>query len=101
VLKVHGNYSTASGDLYALCQGVFGLSVTGLLKAGEIYNHFCAETDAAELLAFRAPMSCAENVRRVVPSRDEEVLRWFRYMTACTVVSAHDNIMGALNGMDL
>lgn len=100
VLKVHGNYSTASGDLYALCQGMFGMEITGLLKAGEIYNHFWADTDAEELLAFRAPMSCAENARRVIPSRDEDVLRWFRYMTACTVVSAHDNMMGALNGMD-
>lgn len=100
VIKVHGNYSTACGDLYALCQNIFGLPVTGLLSAGEIYNHYWAESDAAELLAFRAPMSCAENVRRVVPSRDGEVLRWFRYMTACTVVSAHDNMMGALNGIN-
>lgn len=100
VLKVHGNYSTASGDLYALCQGIFGMQITGLLNAGEIYNHFWAESDATELLAFRAPMSCAENVRRVVPSRRDNVLHWFRYMAACTVVSAHDNMMGALNGMD-
>lgn len=100
VVKVHGNYSTASGDLYALCQGIFGMEITGLLNAGEIYNHFWAKTDAEELLAFRAPMSCAENVRRVIPSRRDDVKWWFRHMTACTVVSAHDNMMGALNGMD-
>ena len=100
VLKVHGNYSTASGDLYALCQNIFGLPVTGLLQAGEVYNHYWADTEAGELLAFRAPMSCAENVRRVVPARREDVLHWFRYMTACTVVNAHDTIMCALNGMD-
>lgn len=34
VLKVHGNYSIISGDLYGLCQNMFGLPVTGILKAG-------------------------------------------------------------------
>lgn len=38
VLKVHGNYSIVSGDPYALCQSMFGLDVTGLLRPGEIYN---------------------------------------------------------------
>lgn len=100
VLTVHGNYSTASGDLYALCQSIFELPVTGLLKAGEVYNYFWAETDAEELLAYRAPMSCAENVRRVRPARREDCRHWFRYMTACTVVSGFSNEMSAENGMD-
>lgn len=100
VLKVHGNYSTASGDLYALCQSMFGLPVTGLLSAGEIYNYYWAESSADELLAFRAPMSCAENVRRVSPSRNDEVRKWFRYMRACTVISCWSNEMSAMNGMD-
>lgn len=100
VLKVHGNYSTVSGDLYALCQGVFGLPVTGLLKSREVYNAFWAESDADEVLAFRAPMSCAENVRRVRVARGEDVLRWFRYMKSCTVMSCWSNEMAAMNGMD-
>ena len=33
VLKVHGNYSIVSGDPYALCQHIFELPVTGLLKS--------------------------------------------------------------------
>ena len=100
VLKVHGNYSTASGDLYALCQGVFGLPVTGLLKSREIYNAFWADSDADEVLAFRAPMSCAENVRRVRVARGDDVLHWFRYMKSCTVMSCWSNEMAAMNGMD-
>ena len=33
VLKVPANYSLVSGDPYSLCQSMFGLEVTGLLKA--------------------------------------------------------------------
>lgn len=100
VLKVHGNYSTASGDLYALCQGVFNLPITGLLKSREIYNAYWADSDATEVLAFRAPMSCAENVRRVSVAKSDEVRHWFRYMKSCTVISAWSNEMSAMNGMD-
>lgn len=100
VLSVHGNYSIACGDLYGLCQSIFGLPVTGLLKAGEIWNGYWAETGAEQLVCFRAPMSCHENIRRVVPARNDEVRRWFRYMQTCTVVSAWSNEMAACNGMD-
>lgn len=57
VLKVHGNYSIVSGDPYALCQSIFGLEVTGLLKAGEIYNKYWADYGSDRLACFRAPMT--------------------------------------------
>lgn len=101
VLDVHGNYSMACGDLYALCQHIFGMDVTGLLRAGQIYNGYWAASDSEEVLAFRAPMSCAENVCKVCVSKDELVKHWFRYMNACTVFNAWDSCMCALNGMDL
>lgn len=100
VITVHGNYSMACGDLYAMCQHIFGLEVTGLLKANEVWNGFWAETDAEQLLCFRAPMSCHENIRRVIPARRDDVRRWFRYMQTCTVFSCWSNEMAALNGMD-
>ena len=100
VIKVHGNYSIVTGDPYALCQSMFGLPVTGLLRAGEIYNRYWCCTDAESLACFRAPMSCSNNVRRVLPCRREEVLYWFRYLTASTVFNAWDTAMIALNGCD-
>jgi len=100
VLNVHGNYSIASGDPYALCQSMFGMDVTGLLRRGEIFNRYWAESDAEKLVCFRAPMSCHNNVRKVKVRRGEEVDTWFRYMNACTVMNAWDNSMAALNGMD-
>lgn len=103
VVKVHGNYSTVSGDLYALCQHMFGLEVTGCLQAGEIYNEFWYKNSVNEVLMFRAPMSCAENVKkvRIVGERDtRSPAYWYRYMHSVTVLNAWDSTMCALNGMD-
>ncbi|MCD8376838.1 MAG: hypothetical protein LUD69_07830 [Oscillospiraceae bacterium] len=100
VLKVHGNYSIVSGDLYALCQSMFGLEVTGLLGAGEVYNRYWLDCKAENLVCFRAPMSCPNNIRLVHPSASDEAAYWFRYMRTCTVFNGWDTAMVALNGLD-
>lgn len=100
VLKVHGNFSIVSGDPYLLCQSMFGLEKTGLLKASEIYNEYWANGDADKLACFRAPMTCHNNIRIVRPSRTDDVKYWFRYMNACTVINGWDTMTMALNGMD-
>ena len=100
VIKVHGNYSIVSGDPYLLCQSIFGLPKTGLLKAGEIYNEYWAESGAKELACFRAPMSTAENIRKVHPARNDEVRYWYRFLNASTVFNSWDTATMALNGMD-
>ena len=100
VIQVHGNYSIISGDPYLLCQSIFGLEKTGLLKAGEIYNEYWAD-DGAELLAcFRAPMTCHNNIRLVRPVRNEQVRYWFRYIRTATILNGWDTITAALNGAD-
>lgn len=100
VLKVHGNYSVISGDLYLLCQSMFGLEKTGLLKEGEIYNRYWADNDTERLVCFRAPMTCHNNIRAVTPCRRADAAYWFRYMCSCTVLNAWDTITMALNGAD-
>ena len=100
VIKVHGNYSIVSGDPYALCQNIFGLEVTGLLKAGEIYNKYWIDCDAEKLVCFRAPMSTHENIRTVYPSYNAAAEYWYKYMNACTIFNAWDTSTAALNGMD-
>ena len=100
VLKVHGNYSIVSGDPYALCQSIFGLEVTGLLKAGEIYNHYWAECGAKNLACFRAPMTCHNNIRLVKPVSTEDAYHWYQYMNTCTVFNSWDTATSALNGCD-
>lgn len=100
VLKVHGNYSIVSGDPYSLCQSVFGLEVTGLLKAGEIYNQYWADCNASQLACYRAPMTCHNNIRLVHPVNNAEARHWYQYMTTCTIFNSWDTAAGALNGCD-
>lgn len=100
VLNVHGNYSIASGDPYALCQNMFGLEVTGLLSSGQIYNKYWRDCGSNELVCFRAPMSTHSNIRKVVVNMDAETAYWFKHMSTCTIFNAWDDAMSALNGMD-
>ena len=100
VISVHGNYSIVGGDPYGLCQHVFGLPVTGLLKAGEIYNRYWEDCGAESVVCFRAPMSCHNNIRRMRIARSEEADYWFRYIRTATLINSWDTMMSALNGMD-
>jgi hypothetical protein len=90
VLKVHGNYSIVSGDPYALCQSMFGLEVTGLLKSGEIYNKYWRDYGSEKLACFRAPMTCHNNIRLVHPVHSHEADYWYQYMKTCTIFNAWD-----------
>lgn len=100
VLKVHGNYSIVSGDPYSLCQSFFGLEVTGLLKAGEIYNKYWSDVGSEHLACYRAPMTCHNNIRLVTPVDNEDVRHWYRYLNTSTVFNSWDTASAALNGMD-
>lgn len=100
VLKVHGNYSIVSGDPFSLCQHIFGLEVTGLLRSGEIYNKYWCDQHAERLACYRAPMTCHNNIRLVFPHRSDEASHWYQYMTTCTIFNSWDTAAHALNGMD-
>lgn len=100
VIKVHGNYSIVCGDPYSLCQSIFGLTVTGILKSGEIYNGYWRKHEAQKLACFRAPMTCHNNIRLVRPHHSAEADYWYQYMTACTLFNSWDTAAHALNGMD-
>lgn len=100
VLNVHGNYSIVCGDPYALCQHMFGLPVTGLLKAGEIYNRYWVDDGAEYVACFRAPMSCHNNIRKLKICRDEDPMYWYQHIGTCTVLNAWDTTCASLNGMD-
>lgn len=100
VIKVHGNYSIVSGDPYSLCQNIFGLPVTGLLKKGEIYNKFWVDEQTDKLVCFRAPMTCHNNIRLMSVAKNNEVDYWYKYMNTCTIFNSWDTAAHALNGMD-
>lgn len=100
VIRVRGNYSIVSGDPYSLCQSIFGLPVTGLLKKGEIYNRFWVDHNADKVVCFRAPMTCHNNIRLMSIANRDEVNYWYKYMTTCTIFNSWDTSAHALNGMD-
>lgn len=100
VIRVHGNYSIVCGDPYSLCQSIFGLPVTGLLKKGEIYNKYWLDNGADKVVCFRAPMTCHNNIRLATIARGEDVEYWYQYMTTCTLFNSWDSAAHALNGMD-
>ena len=59
-VKVHGNYQIACGDPYALCQSMFKLPVTGLLKRDEFYSAYWSKKHISQIVSFRAPMTCQD-----------------------------------------
>lgn len=100
VLNVRGNYSVVCGDPYSLCQKIFGLKVTGILKRGEIYNRYWKEHGTERLACFRAPMTCHNNIRLVSVNKSEEAEHWYQYLDTCTLFNSWDTAAHALNGMD-
>lgn len=99
-IRVHGNYSIISGDPYLLCQSIFGLEKTGLLKSGEIYNQYWADCGADRLACFRAPMTCHNNIRLVRSVDNPDVRYWYRYIHTSTILNNWDTATAALNGAD-
>lgn len=100
VIGVHGNYSIVCGDPYALCQSVFSLPVTGLLKAGQIYNRYWVDDGAVDVACFRAPMSAMNNIKGMRIAHDDATDYWYQYMPTATILNAWDTTTAALNGCD-
>ena len=100
VIKVNGNYSIVFNDLYALCQSMFGLEVTGLLKNNEFYSRTWLDKGEDEIIAFRSPMTSHNNIKRMKLVENEEINKWFKYMNTVTILNAWDFTTDAMNGMD-
>lgn len=99
-VKVEANFAMISGDPYALCQSMFNLEITGLLKAGEIYHKYWIDKGSEEITCFRAPMSCANNVVKLRLDKSEEAAYWFKYMNTVAILNAWDTTCEAENGAD-
>ena len=100
VLDVNGNFQILSGDLYALCESIFGLEPRGLLKSGEIYSKYWYDHNVNRVLCFRAPMSNAHSIVAQNICHRKEALEWFKYIDTCVVVNGWDTMPAALNGFD-
>lgn len=99
-IMVDGNYAIIVGDLYALAQSMFGLEITGLLKAGEVYHKFWIDKGSDEIVCFRAPMTCHNNIRKVKVVCTNEMAYWYQYADTVMVLNAWDTVCDAMNGAD-
>lgn len=99
-IRVHGNYAMISGDPYALMESIFGLEVTGLLKAGEVYHKYWIDHGADEIVCFRAPMTVSNNIRKMKLNKSEDVEHWFQHIRTALVYNAWDSACEAMNGAD-
>ena len=89
-----------SGDPYALCQSMFGMNITGLLKSGEVYHKYWIDKGSKELSCFRAPMTCHNNIRKLRLNNSEECLYWYQYIKTAVILNAWDTTCDAMNGAD-
>lgn len=99
-LNVHGHFCIACGDPFSLWQSIFGLEVTGLLKKREIYSKFWLDANSLEVVCFRAPMTCHNNIRKMSVSNNEDAKYWYRYINTMIVFNSWDSSMDAMNGED-
>lgn len=99
-IRVNANYAMISGDPYSLCQSMFGLPITGLLKRGEVYHKYWSDRGAQEIVCFRAPMTCHNNIRKMKLCFSELVRYWYRYIETAMVYNSWDTACDAMNGAD-
>lgn len=99
-IKLNGNFSIVSGDLYSLAQSIFGLPVTGLLKNGEVYHKYWIDRGVNEVAIFRAPMTCHNNIRRRKVTHNDEMDFWYQYNTTGIILNSWDTTCDATNGSD-
>ncbi len=100
VLKVPANYSLVSGDPFSLCQSMFGLKVTGLLKAGQVYSKYWIDKGVDKIVSFRTPMTSHNNIRLLSVVHNEEMDEFYKYMTTPTIFNSWDTCADAMNGFD-
>ena len=100
VIQVDGCYAIICGDLYALCQSMFGLEVTGLLGKGEFYSDTWSSKGINEIVSYRSPMTSHNNISRKKLKYDTECRKWFKYIKTMTVFNAWDTTCDSMNGAD-
>lgn len=99
-IKINANFAMISGDPYALCQSMFGLEITGLLKSGELFHRYWIDKGSKEVACFRAPMTCHNNIRRMKLVDNEDTRHWYQYITTAIIYNAWDTACDAMNGAD-
>ncbi|MBS6715032.1 MAG: hypothetical protein KH231_06115 [Dialister sp.] len=99
-IKINANFAMISGDPYALAQSMFHMQVTGLLGRGEVYHKYWIDHGSDEIVCFRAPMTCHNNIRKLRLCKSDEAAYWFKYINTVLILNAWDTTCDAMNGAD-
>ena len=99
-IKINANFAMISGDPYALAQSMFHMQVTGLLGRGEVYHKYWIDHRSDEIVCFRAPMTCHNNIRKLRICKSDEAAYWFKYIDTVLILNAWDTTCDAMNGAD-
>lgn len=100
VLDVAGDYAILGNDPYSLLQKIFGMEITGLMKAGECYHKYWTDKGVDEIVLFRAPMTSHENVQKLKVVASDEMQKWYKYIKTCCLINSWDTTAMRLNGAD-
>lgn len=100
VLDIEGDYAILGNDPYSLLQNMFGMPITGLLKAGECYHQYWTDKGVDEVIMFRAPMTSHNNVCKMQVVASNEMKKWYRYIHTCCFINSWDTTAIRLNGAD-
>lgn len=100
VLDVEGDYAILGNDPYSLLQHIFGLPITGLLKAGECYHQYWSDRGVNEIILFRAPMTSHNNLSKLHVIATDEMKKWYGYIKTCCLINSLDTTAIRLNGAD-
>lgn len=100
VLDVAGDYAILGNDPYSLLQHIFGMEITGIMKAGECYHKYWTDKNVNEIVLFRAPMTSHENVQKLKVVASDEMKKWYGYIKTCCLINSWDTTAMRLNGAD-
>ena len=100
VLDVAGDYAILGNDPYSLLQHIFGMEITGLMRAGECYHKYWTDKNVDEIVLFRAPMTSHENVQKLKVVASDEMKKWYGYIKTCCLINSWDTTAMRLNGAD-
>lgn len=99
-IDVEGNFALISGDPYAMCEDIFGMTVRGLLNAGELYHKFWQDKGVQEVVCMRAPMCAHFNIVKQKIKYSDSADYWFRYIKDCIILNSWDTLRNAESGAD-
>lgn len=89
-LVTRGNFMCIVPDSYAFMQAIFGLKVTGLLEAGQMYSQFWNNRGVNRVDTMRSPLTHFSEHYVVDLIQNEKTEKWFRYSYSGLIVNTHD-----------